>query len=153
MSNQKSLLDKVLQELKTSRTSMELQSHHLADVLEKSNNLLLQIEASRTIKPIQSYEKTEPYNYNKDTINDLTKIVDKFIHLMSMSDAGRPTETPEMTATHFEDYLETTSQRAEYLGSNVRKLLAIWDTVQQMRTMLSHQDMEMDNDDKENNFT
>ncbi|XP_061391527.1 augmin complex subunit msd1 [Musca vetustissima] len=152
MSTQNCLIDKVLQELRTSRSSMEMQSQQMADVLEKSNNALLQIEASRTIKPMQNYGKSQPYTYNKETINDLTKIVDKFTQLLSISNTGNTTDT----GTNFEDYLETASQRAEYLGSNVRKLLAIWDTVQQMRTMLLHQDMEMDNDDddeeKENNY-
>ncbi|XP_013104206.2 augmin complex subunit msd1 [Stomoxys calcitrans] len=133
---------------------MESQSQEIGDVLDKSNNALLQVEASRTIKPAVNNANVTPYTYNKETINDLSKIIEKFTHLMSI-----PVTTAD-AATSFDDYLETASQRSEYLGSNVRKLLAIWDTVQQMRVMLSHQEMEMDNDaddyqeeNKENQFT
>ncbi|XP_075163399.1 mitotic spindle density 1 [Haematobia irritans] len=136
-------VNKILQELREGRRSMEVQFQHMAEVVDKSNNILLQIEALRIIKPV---DNKLPYTYNNDTINYLTKIVDKFVHLISVSD------TSADTGATFEDYLETASQRAEYLGSNVRKLLAIWNTVQQMRLMLLHQEIDVDNDeeDKEN---
>lgn len=132
---------------------MEIQSQNMTDVLDKSNSALLQIEASRTIKHVQNCEETQPFTYNKETINDLTKVVDKFSQLLNISaESGNSADA----GTNFEDYLETACQRAEYLGSNVRRLLAIWDTVQQMRTLLLQQDMELDNDnedeEKENNY-
>lgn len=135
----------------TSRTSMESQTKSMGDVLDKSNNALLQIEASRSIKPSSNDPNCLPYTCNKETINDLTKIVEKFTNLLSVS----VTMSQPDTNTTFEDYLETASQRSEYLGSNVRKLMAVWDTVQQMRMLLLRQEMEMDreedeDDDKEN---
>lgn len=124
-----------------SRSSMKSQTAALTDVLDKSNNVLLQIEASRSLKPAVNDQNSTPYTYNKETVNDLTRVVDKFMNLLSVGEV--PVES-----SNFEEYLETAGQRTVYLESNIRKLLAIWDTIQQMRCALERQEHEVVNEDE-----
>ncbi|KAM7356747.1 mitotic spindle density 1 [Cochliomyia hominivorax] len=142
MASDKCLITKMLNELKTSRASIKTQTAAISDVVDKSNNVLLQIEASRSLKPASNDSNTMPYTYNKETVNALTRIVDKFMSLLTACEI--PTDS-----SNFEEYLEAAGQRAEYLGCNVRKLLAIWDTIQQMRVVLEKQEIEINSDDEE----
>lgn len=114
----------------------------ITDVLDKSNNVLLQIEATRSLKPLANDGNNMLYTYNKETVNVLSKVVDKFMSLM-----GSP---PNLSneSSNFEEYLEAESQKMEYLGCNVRKLLAVWDKVQQMRLVLETQVQEATSDDE-----
>lgn len=102
----------------------------------------MQIEASRSLKPASNDSNSMPYTYNKETVNALTKVVDKFMSLLS----GCEVTTD---SSNFEEYLEAAGQRSEYLGCNIRKLLAIWDTIQQMRSVLEKQEIEVNSDDEE----
>ncbi|TMW51496.1 hypothetical protein DOY81_003401 [Sarcophaga bullata] len=136
------LITKMLNELKTARSSMKAQMAAITDVLDKSNNVLLQIEATRSLKPLTNDGNCMPYMYNKETVNVLTKVVDKFMGLLASS----PNLSNELS--NFEEYLEAESQKMEYLGCNVRKLLAIWDKVQQMRLALETQVQEATSDDE-----
>ncbi|XP_065360050.1 uncharacterized protein LOC135953941 [Calliphora vicina] len=140
MSSDKCLISKMLNELKTTRSSIKTQTVAITDVLDKSNNVLLQIEASRSLKPTSNDNNSTPYTYNKETVNALTRIVDKFMSLLSGCDLSTENR-------NFEEYLEAAGQRAEFLGCNVRKLLAIWDTIQQMRMVLERQELEINSDD------
>ena len=126
--------------IETARSSMKTQMAAITDVLDKSNNVLLQIEATRSLKPLTNDGNSLPYTYNKETVNVLTKVVDKFMSLMSSS-PNLPNES-----SNFEEYLEAESQKMEYLGCNVRKLLAVWDKVQQMRLVLETQVQEATSD-------
>lgn len=119
--------------IESARSSMKTQTATITDVIDKSNNVLLQIEAARSLKPLANDNNYMPYTYNKDMINNLTKIVDKFMNLLN----GFPNISHD--SSNFEEYLESEYQKKEYLGSNIRKLLAIWDKVQQMRIALEAQ--------------
>lgn len=124
---------------------MKTQTSDMTDVLDKSNNVLLQIEASRSIKPAINDNKFNPYTYNKETVNDLTRIVDKFMNLLGVCDM--PADSSKI-----EEYLSSAGIRTEYLESNVRKLLAIWDTIQQMRCALDRQENEIDDESEDCSF-
>lgn len=124
------------------RASIARQNLSIADVLDKSNNVLLQIEASRGIKPATNDSNSTPYTYNKETVNALTRVVDKFICLLN--DRDQPVES-----RNFDLYLDAAGQRADYLGCNIRKLLAIWDTIQQMRIGLEREELEFASEESE----
>ncbi|XP_037818519.1 uncharacterized protein LOC119608254 [Lucilia sericata] len=138
MYSDKCLISKMLNELKTTRNSQRTQTAAITDVLDKSNNALLQIEASRSLKPATSDNNSTPYTYNKETVNALTRIVDKFMNLLN--GCG-----PANERRNFEEYLEAAEQRSEFLGCNIIKLLAIWDTIQQMRVELENLELEINN--------
>lgn len=130
------MVEQMIGELRTTRKSMEGQITVMSDIIDKSNNVLLQIEATRSLKPISHDSSCSHYTYNKDTTNALTTIIGKFTNLISSQ------SLPSEEGSQFEEYLNLTSFHTEYLGSNIRKLMAVWDTIQQMRLILMEHEKE-----------
>ncbi|XP_067612733.1 augmin complex subunit msd1 [Eurosta solidaginis] len=137
-----SLIDEMLTELATSRQSMAKQTSAISDVVDKSNNILLQIESTRSSSNTnQSHNSNtnnatlKAYTCKKETVHILAKIIENAPQLFS---ANMQTLAAGLSqnSDQFEQYLEQSHQRAEYLSSCVRKLLAIGDTMVQIKTVV-----------------
>lgn len=117
---------------------MKKQITTIGDIVEKSNNVLLQIEATRSLKK-QSSEiiNANGFTYNKDNLYALATIVECFQTIGAAKTSELKKDENEQPVTNnFEIFLQNTSQKTELLGLNVRKLIAINDTVSQMKTNL-----------------
>lgn len=118
---------------------MSQQSNEISDIIDKSNNILLQIESTRgstnnaNTNINNSTNKT--YSCKKETVHTLAKIIENAPQMFS---ANMQTLAAGLSqnSDQFEQYLEQSHQRAEYLSSCVRKLLAIGDTLTQIKTVL-----------------
>lgn len=133
------LIDEMLTEMAISRQSMAQQSNIISDIIDKSNNVLLQIEATRGItnnsntNTNKSTNKT--YSCKKETIQNLAKIIENAPQMFS-ANMQTPAVGSSQNSDQFEQYLEQSHQRAEYLSSCVRKLLAVGDTLTQIKTVI-----------------
>ncbi|XP_054733822.1 uncharacterized protein LOC129241495 [Anastrepha obliqua] len=145
-----SLIDDMLTDLAISRQSMAQQSNTISDIIDKSNNILLQIETTRCNANHSSTNSSNTthriYSCKKETVQTLAKIIENSPQLFS---ANMQTLSAGLSqnSDHFEQYLEQSRQRAEYLSSCVRKLLVIGDTITQMKAVLQE---ESDADTSEN---
>ncbi|CAD7006060.1 augmin complex subunit msd1 [Ceratitis capitata] len=136
------LIDEMLTEMAIGRQSMIQQSSTISDIIDKSNNILLQIESNRAntnqANSNANSATHKTYSCKKETIQTLAKIIENAPQLFSANmqtlAAGLNQNTEQ-----FEQYLEQSHQRAEYLSSCVRKLLAIGDTMTQIRAVINEE--------------
>ncbi|XP_011189443.1 uncharacterized protein LOC105216572 [Zeugodacus cucurbitae] len=142
------LIDEMITELAISRQSMAQQSNIISDIIDKSNNILLQIEATRgsTNNPNTNTNNStkKTYTCKKETVQTLAKIIENAPQMFS---ANMQTLAAGLSqnSDQFEQYLEQSHQRAEYLSSCVRKLLAVGDTLTQIKTVV-HEESDGDDD-------
>ncbi|XP_018794969.1 PREDICTED: uncharacterized protein LOC108972709 [Bactrocera latifrons] len=133
------LIDEMLTELAISRQSMSHQSNVISDVIDKSNNIMLQIESTRgstnsaNTNPDNSINKT--FSCKKEIVQILAKIIENSPQMFS-ANMQTLAASLNQNGDQFEQYLEQSHQRAEYLSSCVRKLLAVGDTLTQIKTVL-----------------
>ncbi|XP_039966853.1 uncharacterized protein LOC126762656 [Bactrocera neohumeralis] len=137
------LIDEMLTELASSRQSMSHQSNVISDVIDKSNNIMLQIESTRgstnsaNTNADSSTNKT--FSCKKEIVQILAKIIENSPQMFS-ANMQTLAASLNQNGDQFEQYLEQSHQRAEYLSSCVRKLLAVGDTLTQIKTVLHEAD-------------
>ncbi|XP_017477205.1 PREDICTED: uncharacterized protein LOC108367132 [Rhagoletis zephyria] len=136
------LMDEMLRELAVSRQSIAQQSSTISDIIDKSNNILLQLESSRGNTNSNNSSNNsitqKNYSFKKETVQTLAKIVENAPQLFS---ANMQTLAAGLSQNsgQFEEYLEHSHQHAEYLGSGVRKLVAIGDTMSQIKAVIQEE--------------
>ncbi|EDV50149.1 augmin complex subunit msd1 [Drosophila erecta] len=120
-------VDKMLAGMAANRQTMTRQLAKIDEIMERSNNTLLHIESnSKALNhnvPLSETQKM--YNLRPEAEMALSKILENFKVLMSSSDQR------EEAYSALEGCLAY-RHRVEHLGSSVRKLVALYDTVGQM---------------------
>ncbi|XP_017127009.1 augmin complex subunit msd1 [Drosophila elegans] len=128
-------VDKMLAGMAASRQTMNRQLAKIDEIMERSNNTLLHIESnSKNLCPAESQKV---YNISPKCELALSKILENFKLLMRSSDQR------EEACSALEGCLAY-RHRVEHLGSSVRKLVALYETVGQMRNLQEDQDASED---------
>uniref|UniRef100_A0A1A9WV37 Uncharacterized protein n=1 Tax=Glossina brevipalpis TaxID=37001 RepID=A0A1A9WV37_9MUSC len=128
----------LLSDIDSMRKSMKIQRALIVQSMEKANNLLLQIEGSK-ISKVTETENCSLYTYNKKAILSLKKIIESTAKLLNIRDCP---------IINIQENLQICEQYVEFISNNIRKLLVVFGTVQQMREMKLRQDMK-DNEEDE----
>uniref|UniRef100_A0A1A9WLH3 Uncharacterized protein n=1 Tax=Glossina brevipalpis TaxID=37001 RepID=A0A1A9WLH3_9MUSC len=128
----------LLSDIDSMRKSMKIQRALIVQSMEKANNLLLQIEGSK-ISKVTETENYSLYTYNKKAILSLKKIIESTAKLLNIRDCP---------IINIQENLQICEQYVEFISNNIRKLLVVVDTVQQMREMKLRQDMESNEEDE-----
>lgn len=113
---------------------MNRQLAKIDEIMERSNNTLLHIESNSKAfsQNVALSETQKMYNLRTEAEMTLSKILENFKLLMSSSDQR------EETYSALEGCLAY-RHRVEHLGSSVRKLVALYDTVGQMKNSQEEQ--------------
>ncbi|EDW92823.1 augmin complex subunit msd1 [Drosophila yakuba] len=127
-------VDKMLAGLAANRQTTNRQLAKIDEIMERSNNTLLHIESnSKALSQNVALSETQKmYNLRPEAEMALSKILENFKVLMSSSDQ------PEEAYSALEGCLAY-RHRVEHLGSFVRKLVALYDTVGHMRSSQEEQ--------------
>lgn len=147
------VVDEILAGLATARHTMQKQVGKIGEIMERSNKTLLHIETQNNLQTLSTTITSPPsnedqsktvYNLKPDCEQSIVKILEQFQLLMQQTvdgdnNVGGPSALDACLAYR---------QRAEYLGSSVRKLVALFDTMNQLKLNMQKQDEE--EDEKEN---
>lgn len=140
------LIDEMIFELDRARTTKEKQIGYISDICEKSNHILLQIEASQKSKSAPVDSTAARFRYRKETFHALAKTIETFGRILNQD---IPTVS-QQSGVDFETYITTTRSKIEFLATGFRKLQALNDTVNQIGSELRHDsDFELDSTDPE----
>ncbi|XP_022219573.2 augmin complex subunit msd1 [Drosophila obscura] len=122
-------VDELLAGLVANRQTMQRQAATIDDIMEKSNNTLIHIESqNKALAPTTAAPADQKvYNVKPDCKLALFKILEGFNQLKQQNSVER-----EDKGSYLDGCLAF-SQRVEHLGSTVRKLVALCDTVHQMK--------------------
>ncbi|XP_016935004.2 augmin complex subunit msd1 [Drosophila suzukii] len=132
-------VEKMLAGMATNRQTMNRQLAKIDEIMERSNNTLLHIESnSKALSPnVAPVESQKVYNLRPEAEMALSKILENFKLLMRSNDQREE-------AFSALDGCLAYRHRVEHLGSSVRKLVALYDTVGQMRSSQEEQDASED---------
>ncbi|XP_055853743.1 uncharacterized protein LOC129917702 [Episyrphus balteatus] len=138
------LIDEMIDELDRVRITKQKQIGYISDICEKSNHILLQIEASQKAKTSPRNTAAARFKYRKETLHALAKTIETFDRVLTTN-----AQTPNHSSgIDFETYITTTRAKIDFLASGLRKLLALNDTVNQIGSELRHDsDFELDSTD------
>ncbi|XP_033158025.1 augmin complex subunit msd1 [Drosophila mauritiana] len=127
-------VDKMLAGMAANRQTMNRQLAKIDEIMERSNNTLLHIESNSKAfsQNVALSETQKMYNLRPEAEMALSKILDNFKLLMSSGDQR------EEAYSALEGCLAY-RHRVEHLGSSVRKLVALYDTVGQMKSSQEEQ--------------
>ncbi|XP_068150049.1 augmin complex subunit msd1 [Drosophila tropicalis] len=148
------LIDEILAGLDISRQTMQHQVTTINEILEKSNKTLLLVEennnnSSSSSPAASDFSGQRTVNYKSEYEQFLAKILVNYHQLVQHK--SMPNTQSRVSVL---DDCFATQQRVEYLGNSVRKLKALCDTIQQIRTqakdLLQFDEEEHDDSDKEN---
>ncbi|XP_017059909.1 augmin complex subunit msd1 [Drosophila ficusphila] len=132
-------VDKMLAGMAANRQSMHRQMGKIDEIMERSNNTLLHVEYNCKALAQNSgpTETQNVYHITPESQLALSKILENFKLLM-------------MSGDHREENYSVLDgclayrHRVERLSSSVRKLVALYDTVGQMRSLQEDQDASED---------
>ncbi|XP_017063563.1 augmin complex subunit msd1 [Drosophila eugracilis] len=132
-------VDKMLAGMATNRITLNRQLAKIDDIMERSNNTLLHIEANSKAlnQNLAPAESKKLYNLKPEAEMALSKILENFKLLMQGSDQREEAYSALDGCLAYRD-------RVEHLSSSVRKLVALHDTVAQMRSSQEEQDASED---------
>ncbi|XP_016955864.1 augmin complex subunit msd1 [Drosophila biarmipes] len=132
-------VEKMLAGMATNRQTMNRQLAKIDEVMERSNNILLHIESNSKAlsQGVGPAESQKVYNLRPEAEIALSKILENFKLLM------RSTDQRDEAFSALDGCLAY-RHRVEHLGSSVRKLVALYDTVGQMRSSQEEQDASED---------
>lgn len=121
----------------TARESMVKQGIKIGEIMEKSNNTLLQVEEQASMTPPLKGNAAPQnlYNLNADCELALTKILEQFQQLMQQI-VNVDSNSDNQNAL---DCYLATRQRVENLRSSSRKLVALHDTIAQLKLNVQEQ--------------
>ncbi|XP_055904074.1 uncharacterized protein LOC129939916 [Eupeodes corollae] len=128
------LIDEMIDELERARITKQKQIGYISDIYEKSNHILLQIEASQKAKSAPANATGARFKYRKETLHALAKTIETFDRVLNR-DLQTPIQPP---GVDFETYITTTRAKIDFLASGLRKLLALNDSVNQIGSELRH---------------
>ncbi|KAH8415668.1 hypothetical protein KR222_008084, partial [Zaprionus bogoriensis] len=122
------------------RQSMQKQLDKMDEISEKSNNTLLYAETQSNAESLHSPDETNRtpqcvYNLKPECEQAMVKILDQFQQLMQKnmdSESTAPALSPVDACLSYR-------QRADYLGSSMRKLGALHDNMVQLQHNLEQQ--------------
>nr|XP_016993188.2 augmin complex subunit msd1 [Drosophila takahashii] len=122
-------VDKMLAGMAINRQTMNRQLTKIDEIMERSNNTLLHIESNSKAlsQNVALADSQKVYNLRPEEEMSLSKILENFKLLMRSSDQREE-------AFSALDGCLAYRHRVEHLGSSVRKLVALYDTVGQMRS-------------------
>lgn len=117
------------------RRSLDKQISKIDEVMERSNNTLLHIEANNKAlaQNASPQDSQKVYNLKPECELALVRILQNFRQLVQGSDQREDTFSAL-------DGCLAYRQRVEHLGSSVRKLVALCDTVSQMKSFQAEQE-------------
>ncbi|XP_062128634.1 augmin complex subunit msd1 [Drosophila sulfurigaster albostrigata] len=145
-------IDEMLAGLAATRQTMQRQVAKISEIMEKSNKTLLHLETQNNLQttissppPTTTDEGKNVYNFKPDCEQSIVKILEQFQQLMQQTVGG---DHNQVGGGSLDDCL-VYRQRAEYLGSSVRKLVAFCDSMNQLKFNLQEQE-ELAEADKEN---
>ncbi|BFF98591.1 augmin complex subunit msd1 [Drosophila madeirensis] len=123
-------VDDLLAGLVANRQTMQRQSAIIDEILEKSNNTLIHIESrNKALAPATAAQEQEKvYNVKPACKQALVKILQNYKQLMQQHRDEREDKHSAL------DGCLAYRQRVEQLASTMRKLVALCDTVHQMKT-------------------
>ncbi|XP_020814491.1 augmin complex subunit msd1-like [Drosophila serrata] len=127
--------DQMLAGLAARRRSLAKQISKIDEIMERSNNTLLHIESNNKAlaQNASAQESQKVYNLKPECELAVVRILQNFRQLMQSSDQR------EDTGSALDGCLAY-RHRVEHLGSSVRKLVALCDTVNQMRSFQAEQE-------------
>ncbi|XP_023164071.1 augmin complex subunit msd1 [Drosophila hydei] len=130
------IIDDVLAGLATARQSMIKQGNKIGEIMERSNNTLLQIEEQASMTPPlkENVESENLYDFSADCELSLIKILEQFQQLMQKI----VNEDNSDNQNALDCYLAT-RQRVENLRSSSRKLVALHDAIAQLKLNVQEQ--------------
>lgn len=139
------LIDEMLNQLNQARNTKEKQIGYISDICEKSNHILLQIEASQKAKFSPPRSSATRFKYRKETLHNFAKMIETFDRVLSRDAKQTTVQSP---GVDFETYITTTRAKIDFLASGLRKLLALNDSVNQIGNELRHDsDFDLDSTD------
>ncbi|EDW79296.1 uncharacterized protein Dwil_GK13368 [Drosophila willistoni] len=146
-------IEEILAGLDISRQTMQHQVTTINEILEKSNKTLLLVEennnSSSSSAAASDYSGQRTVNYKSEYELFLAKILVNYQQLVQHK--SEPNTQRPMSVL---DDCFAMQQRVEYLGNSVRKLKALCDTIQQIRTqakdLLQFEEEDHEDSDKEN---
>ncbi|XP_016984100.2 augmin complex subunit msd1 [Drosophila rhopaloa] len=132
-------VDKMLAGMVANRQTLNRQLSQIDEIMERSNNTLLHIESiSKALaQNVGPTESQKVYNVTPNCELALSKILENFKILMRSSDQREEDYSPVEVCLAYR-------HRVEHLGSSVRKLVALHDTVGQMRNLQEEQNASED---------
>ncbi|KAH8327383.1 hypothetical protein KR074_004924, partial [Drosophila pseudoananassae] len=121
------------------RQTMSRQVAKIDEIMERSNNTLLHIESNNKAlaQNVSPLESQMVFNVQPECELALVKILENFKQLVQNSDHKEETYSAL-------DGCLAHRHRVEHLGSSVRKLVALCDTVAQMKAFQEDQDVAED---------
>ncbi|XP_017022838.1 augmin complex subunit msd1 [Drosophila kikkawai] len=127
--------DEMLARLAAHRRSLGKQISKIDEIMERSNNTLLHIESNNKALALNAspQDSQKVYNLKPECELAVVRILQNFRQLMQSSDQR------EDTGSALDGCLAY-RHRVEHLGSSVRKLVALCDTVSQMRSFQAEQE-------------
>lgn len=132
--------------LERARNTKQKQIEYISDICEKSNHILLQIEAAQKTKAAPADSTAQRFKYRKETLHALAKTIETFGRILNQD---VPT-AGQQSGVDFETYITTTRAKIDFLATGFRKLQALNDTVNQIGSELRHDsDFELDSTDPE----
>ncbi|KAH8371049.1 hypothetical protein KR093_006007, partial [Drosophila rubida] len=131
------------------RQVMQRQVSKTAEIMEKSNKTLLHLETQNNLQtticspPPLSNEAKKVYNFKTECEQSIVKILEQFQLLMQQTVNADHNHIGG--GTTLDDCLAY-RQRAEYLGSSVRKLVAFCDSMDQLKLNLQEHEAQAEED-------
>lgn len=133
---------------------MQKQVGKIGEIMERSNKTLLHIEPQNKLSshstitsppPVEAAESQNMYNLRTDCEQSIVTILEQFQLLMQQIVDG----DNNLGGPSAQDACLAYRHHTEYLGSNVRKLVALSDTMNQLKLDMQMQELD-EEDDKEN---